>query len=212
MTRSRNSSSSGREKRPQDSTSVSLIERLKLGDADSWQRLVFLYTPLVRWWCQRQGLHREDAKDVAQEVFRTTHQKAAGLYAGGFRSWLWKTTANKIRDLRRRERGKAHAAGGSDAQELLENLPADSSGDSVVPDKASELALLVRRAMELVQPEFEPRTWQAAWRVVVDQQRPKDVAVELGMSVGAVRTAKSRVLARLRQELGELLDGEAGGG
>jgi RNA polymerase sigma-70 factor (ECF subfamily) len=55
-----------------------------------------------------------------------------------------------------------------------------------------------------VRGEFEPRTWQAFWKTAVDGRPVKDVADELGMSPGAVRVAKSRVLHRLRDELGDL--------
>jgi RNA polymerase sigma-70 factor (ECF subfamily) len=60
--------------------------------------------------------------------------------------------------------------------------------------------------MKLVRDEFEAQTWEAAWRVVVEGQRPADVATDLGMSRGAVYMAKSRVLSRLREELQGLLD------
>ena len=40
----------------------------------------------------------------------------------------------------------------------------------------------------------------------MDGNSPKEVAEELGMQPGTVRVAKSRVLARLRSELGEILD------
>jgi RNA polymerase sigma-70 factor (ECF subfamily) len=40
----------------------------------------------------------------------------------------------------------------------------------------------------------------------VEGKSPKDVGAELGMSPGAVRVAKSRVLHRLREELGDLLE------
>jgi RNA polymerase sigma-70 factor (ECF subfamily) len=56
----------------------------------------------------------------------------------------------------------------------------------------------------LIQTDFEERTWQAFWRVVVAGQSPQEVAAELAMTAGAVRVAKCRVLHRLRQELGDL--------
>jgi RNA polymerase sigma-70 factor (ECF subfamily) len=65
---------------------------------------------------------------------------------------------------------------------------------------------LIHRALELIRAEFTTRTWQAFWRIVVDGQQTIDVAQELSMQPGAVRVAKSRVLRRLRQELGELLE------
>jgi RNA polymerase sigma-70 factor (ECF subfamily) len=51
--------------------------------------------------------------------------------------------------------------------------------------------------------EFEERTWQAFWRTAVDGRSAADVGAELGMTPGAVRVAKSRVLHRLREELGD---------
>jgi RNA polymerase sigma-70 factor, ECF subfamily len=63
---------------------------------------------------------------------------------------------------------------------------------------------LFHRALDMIRAEFEPRTWQAFWQTTIDDRAPKDVAADLGMSPGAVRVAKSRVLHRLREELGDL--------
>ncbi len=65
---------------------------------------------------------------------------------------------------------------------------------------------LVGRALEVMQREFQPATWQACWAVVVEGEAPAAVAARLGMTVGAVYAAKCRVLARLRVELEGLLD------
>jgi RNA polymerase sigma-70 factor (ECF subfamily) len=65
---------------------------------------------------------------------------------------------------------------------------------------------LVGRALELMRAEFQPTTWKACWECVVNSRPAADVAAELGISVGAVYMAKSRVLSRLRQELTGLLD------
>jgi RNA polymerase sigma-70 factor (ECF subfamily) len=54
--------------------------------------------------------------------------------------------------------------------------------------------------------DFQPTTWKACWEYVVADRPPAEVAAELGISVGAVYVAKSRVLNRLRQELQGLLD------
>jgi RNA polymerase sigma-70 factor, ECF subfamily len=48
------------------------------------------------------------------------------------------------------------------------------------------------------------KMWQAFWRVVVEGRAAPDVAAELSMQPGAVRVSKSRVLARLRKELGDV--------
>jgi RNA polymerase sigma-70 factor (ECF subfamily) len=58
----------------------------------------------------------------------------------------------------------------------------------------------------LIQREVEDHTWQAFWRVVVDGQSPADVAAALGIRVNSVYLAKGRILRRLREEFGDLLD------
>ena len=50
-------------------TPISLLERLRLRpDATSWQRLVDLYTPLIRIWIGRNTVQTSDADDLVQEV------------------------------------------------------------------------------------------------------------------------------------------------
>ena len=56
----------------------------------------------------------------------------------------------------------------------------------------------------MIRGEFEPRTWEAFWQTAVEGRAAADVAAELGMTPGAVRVAKSRVLHRLRTDLGDL--------
>ena len=78
---------------------------------------------------------------------------------------------------------------------------ADAQARSASDGSAAENAGVVHRAAELVRAEFEDRTWQAFWRIVIDGHSPAHVAEDLGMSLHAVYKAKSRVLVRLRQEL-----------
>ena len=65
---------------------------------------------------------------------------------------------------------------------------------------------VLRRLLELMEGEFEPKTLQAFRRQVLDGIAADQVAAELEMSVGAAYVAKSRVLARLRKEAEGILD------
>jgi RNA polymerase sigma-70 factor (ECF subfamily) len=58
-----------------------------------------------------------------------------------------------------------------------------------------------KRALNLIRCEFEDRTWQAFWLTVVEGKSPQELSSDLGMSPGAIRVAKARVLRRLRDEL-----------
>ena len=60
--------------------------------------------------------------------------------------------------------------------------------------------------MEQVRSEFKDKTWQAFWLTVMEDRSPATLTVELGMTAAAIRQAKSRVLRRLKEECGELME------
>jgi RNA polymerase sigma-70 factor (ECF subfamily) len=195
--------------RPTQETPLSLLERLRADDAAAWRRLVDLYRPLVLFWCARGGVSTEDAEDVAQGVFAAA---ATGLgsfrrdRAGDtFRGWLRAVTRNQILLHFRRSRGHVQAAGGSDAwrslQDVAERPDVEDDGG-----EETEVGQVYRRAVEQVRSEFEDRTWQAFWLVAIEGRAPADLIETLDMSPAAIRQAKSRVLRRLKHEMGELLD------
>lgn len=189
-------------------TSPSLLAGARANDQEAWERLVCLYAPLVLHWCRQAGLHGDDAADAFQEVFQAVavHLVRFRRERPGdtFRGWLRAITRNKVNDHFRRREREPTAAGGSEARALLAQLPGlpppdpDSDPAGEPPDHA-----LLHRALEAVRPEFEPRTWEAFRLTAVEGRPAGDVAADLGMSAGAVRVAKSRVLHRLRVELGD---------
>jgi RNA polymerase sigma-70 factor (ECF subfamily) len=190
-------------------TSVTLLERVRRRDQDAWQRLLHLYTPLVAYWCRHEGVLPQDADDVCQDVFQAV---AAGLpgfrrdHAGEtFRGWLRGITRHKVLDYFRRRQGQPEAQGGTDAQLRLAGVPQSEASPPEADDPEDELIRLYHRALELVRGEFEARTWQAFWRAAVEGRAPAELAAELGMTPAAVRKAKSRVLLRLREEVGDLI-------
>ncbi len=201
---------SGGSSQPSTDTSRSLLERVKADDAAAWERLVTLYGPLVFHWCRRWDLQEEDIADIFQEVFQVlaTHIGDFRKEKKGdtFRGWVRILTRNKVMDHFRRQRREPGGVGGTDAQIRLSQLPAPAvDEEDTLADKKAEQSLFYR-ALDLIRNEFEEPTWKAFWRTAVDGQQATDVAVELFMSPGAVRVAKSRVLHRLREELGDLME------
>jgi RNA polymerase sigma-70 factor (ECF subfamily) len=190
-------------------TSRSLLARVQADEAPAWDRLVNLYTPLIVRWCRSRGLQDQDTADVLQEVFRAVVAHVGSFRkeraTDTFRGWLRRITQNKLHDHFRKRGREARAAGGSSAQERFAQVPQpEPCEDPSGSDEADE-RLLFSRALDLIRAEFADRTWRAFWRTVVEGGAAKDVAAELGMSAGAVRVAKYRVLHRLREELGDLL-------
>jgi RNA polymerase sigma-70 factor (ECF subfamily) len=189
-------------------TSRGLLERVRADDASAWEALVGLYGPLVYRWLKRWDLPEHEAADVFQDVFGALSKHIAGFQkknAGDtFRGWLHRITDNKVRDHLRKLGREPGGEGGTEAQKRLANLPEilPPEGDDSIAEH--ENVALLRAAVDLIRGEFETRTWQAFWLTAVETRSPGEVAAELNMSPGAVRVAKSRVLKRLREELGGL--------
>jgi len=210
MGSSRHQSGSAREPHSSNATSRSLLERVKADEAAAWERLVSLYAPLVFHWCRRWNLGEPDIADILQEVFQAVFVHVADFRkerpADSFRGWLRRITRNKVLDHFRRLGREPQGVGGSDAQTRLSQLPFPQSSDEGSNGDEPVERNLFYRALDLIRQDFEERTWQAFWRTAVAGESPRDVAEALSMSAGAVRVAKCRVLHRLREELGEVID------
>src|SRR5262249_60322784 len=118
--------------------------------------------------------------------------------------WLRPIRRNKVYDHFRRRGREPEGVGGTEAQGRLAEVPALPTADEDSAAGQGAERGLFRRALELIQQEFAERTWQAFWRTAVEGRPAAEVAAELSMSPGAVRVAKSRVLQRLREELGDV--------
>lgn len=194
---------------PGSSSGLSLAIRLRDGSTDAWRDLVDLYGPLIDSWCRQAGLAPESRADVGQEVFLAvfryignfdpSHAKAT------FRGWLWTITRNAVLQWIRRTASPA-GQGGSTALNRLAEIPdpwgSVSSEDP--PSNPDDTALLLSRALDQIRPEILPQTWDAFWNTTVLCRSATEVAVELGMTPMAVRQAKSRILRRLRKQLGDV--------
>ena len=201
-----NSFGSGIGNRNPETISSGLLAAVQGNGHAGWRRLVHTYGPLVYHWCRRERIQSVDAEDITQEVFRAVAFRVGDFsrnQAGStFRGWLRTITRNKIWDFQKRERRRCAKSDEYD----LENLVAAPilEGESDDPSNSDETLLLYGRVADWIRSEFRDSTWQAFFRVVIDEASAREVAEELGMSINAVYLAKSRVLRRVRDELQEL--------
>jgi RNA polymerase sigma-70 factor (ECF subfamily) len=182
-------------------TPSGLLQRLAQSpDAQAWDWFVRLYTPFFFSWARRLGLQDADAADLVQEVFALLLRKLPDFrYDPGrsFRGWLRTVLQNKHRELLRR-RGPV-TQGDWAVQDR-----ADPHGDPF--DEGDYRHEVIRRALVLLRPDFEPATWEAFVQTVTRGRPTQEVAAQLGLSLNAVRIARCRVLQRLRHELADMLD------
>ena len=186
-----------------DTTPVSLLERLRgPDDSEAWQHFNALYRPLFLAWARRLNVPPAEADDLVQEVMVVLIGHLPQFErqsAGSFRSWLRTITRNKWLELQRRRSPLPVASG-------------PTVSEPEVPDHVEEFwesefrERLLSRALELIKRDFQEKTWQAAWEVIVIARSPAEVAAQLGITVGAVRAARFRVVTRLRRDLAGMLD------
>jgi len=196
-----------------ENTSLSLLARLReSGDQASWDRVVQMYSPLLRRWLRAYEVQDADAEDLVQEVLtvlvRDLPKFQHNQQAGAFRSWLRKVLVNRLRNFWRGRQHLPLAMGSSSILERLNELEDESSQASRVWDAEHDRDVLTR-LMELIRPKFLPKTWEAFHRQLYLGQRADEVASELEMSLSSVYVARSRVLSALRREAAGLVDSVA---
>jgi len=191
-------------------TSLSLLDRLRQSPEDAdWSRLVEVYSPLLRAWLVRSEVQAADADDLVQEVLLVVHRELPTFLhnqrQGAFRSWLRQIVVYRLRNFWR-ARGRLVAAGGdSRLEEHLQQLADDGSHVSQLWDREHNLAI-ARKLLELIETRFTESTRLVFRRLVLDGADADTVALETGLSLNAIFTAKSRVLRELRRLGAGLLD------
>jgi RNA polymerase sigma-70 factor (ECF subfamily) len=189
-------------------TRHSLIVKLRdPAETAAWCEFVAIYEPLIYRLARRKGLQDADARDLFQEVSRVV----AGAVErwdpdrGSFRAWLSRIARNLLINFLTRRWSQFRGSGATSVQELLEALPA-SDPSATALFEAEYQRQLFSSATEYVRAQVAAPTWRAFWETAVEGRPAQEVATGLGLSVGTVYVARSRVLARLRQRVSQLSD------
>jgi RNA polymerase sigma-70 factor (ECF subfamily) len=190
-------------------TSVSLLDRLKVArsDASDWNRFEAVYLPLIRRWIGQVPGLGDEVDDVSQEVLLVLVREIPQFdrqREGSFRAWLRRVTVNRVR-VYRRQRHRQPAAAADQTDGFLDQM-ADSNSLLARQLDQDHDKHVCAALLSAVRPDFHQATWDAFRQFALEGRPAAQVAQELGLSVNAVVKAKSRVLNRLREEAGALLD------
>lgn len=191
-------------------TSLSLLDRLRHGpSAEDWERVHDIYRPLIRKWLARVPGLRDEIDDQTQEVLLIVVREVAGFARqreGSFRAWLRGITVNRVRGYWRDRKKRPLVGLDPSATEAFLNQLADPGGELATQWDRDHDEHVATHLLAAVRGDFQPATWEAFRRFALAGIPAAQVGAELGLSEAAVMLAKCRVLKRLREEAGGLLD------
>ena len=190
------------------STRKSLLLRIKdSDDALAWSQFADLYGPLIFRYGKRKGLQVADAADLMQDVLGRVSRSIENFdynpAIGRFRSWLFLISRQAISDLYKKRNRQPVGTGDSRIAELIADAPAQQEESLWESEYCQHL---LSWAMDQVQGQFSESTWMAFCEFGLNNRPAQEVADSLGISVGAVYIAKSRVTKRLKDTVSTIDD------
>ena len=188
-------------------TRASLILRLSdTTDVEAWDEFVTIYQPLVYRLALRKGFQHADAQELVQEVLlavsRAVERWVPDASQARFRDWLFRIARNLMINYLTRRKHRSLGTGNSGVAELLNQTCAPQSDELSLFDLEFRREVFQWAAVHVKQ-NVQSNTWEAFWLSSVDGLSIKDVAEQLGMTIGSVYIARSRVIYRLRERAKE---------
>lgn len=191
----------------------SLIIRIRdPSNRAAWDRFEQLYRPVIFRIARAKGLQHADALDLVQQVLFSVasaidrFEKRDGT--AGFRHWLSRITRNAILKALSRQ-PQDRAAGGSAVLDVLGDVPASDPETDALIDLEYRRELF-QRAAASVRADVQETTWLAFEMTALQQRSIRDTAEKLGVSVGSVYAARSRIIRRIRNAVAQLEQPEPG--
>ena len=186
-------------------TRQTLIFRLKESSEGAWSEFVGIYEEAIVRFCRSRGLQEADARDVTQEVLSALFDRIESWKpdprSGSFRAWLFRVARNiAVDQIRRRARAPQVVD-----DRLLSDVVQSNDQEEAAFVHEYRRSLFVWAAQQ-VKREVNDTTWRCFWMTAIEDRKPVDAATTLNVSVGAVYTAKCRVMARIRERTADFTD------
>lgn len=189
-------------------TRTTLLLRLRNpDDNESWREFVALYRDFIIGRARIHGLSRDLAQDAVQQVLAEINERIHQLDlhdpSRSFRSWLRQLIAWRSADIRRREFRFLPICDKPDWEAWLHDVAGTAPVPALTDDRMDDALrwAAIERAMQRVQRRVHPMTFKAFDLLVYKEKPVREVSRLTGLSHASIYTAKSRILASLREEI-----------
>ena len=194
---------------PDDSTERRFVERLQRHDERAFNELVEAYSPRVYRLVARILGRREDAEDMAQEVFVQVF-KGIGQFRGESKlgTWIYRVAINLCKNrskyLSRRHDDKQDALDAVADRQPLYQAKGVTSGQINRPDQMVEgmqIEAIMRKCIAELDPDFR----EALILRDVENLSYEEIIEITGVAEGTVKSRIHRARALLKQRVSEAL-------
>jgi RNA polymerase sigma factor (sigma-70 family) len=183
----------------EERTDIELIELARQGDKGAFGILVQRYQTIARRFATRLIADKDYAQELTQEAILQAYLSLDHLRdAARFKGWLCGIVLNIYRSHLRAQRVAFFSleamAGGLQFDAVI------PSAISVTPDKVAEERELHQTILSVINT-LEPKDRDATLLFYYDELSLQEIAVLLGVSVGAVKVRLHRARQRLKTKL-----------
>jgi len=194
---------------PDDSTERRFVERLQRHDERAFNELVEAYSPRVYRLVARILGRREDAEDMAQEVFVQVF-KGIGQFRGESKlgTWIYRVAINLCKNrskyLSRRHDDKQDALDAVADRQPLNQARGVTSGQINRPDhmvEGMQIEAIMRRCIAELEPDFR----EALILRDVENLSYEEIIEITGVAEGTVKSRIHRARALLKQRVSQAL-------
>jgi RNA polymerase sigma-70 factor (ECF subfamily) len=188
-----------------DAALAEVIRGAQRGDAAAFDRLVDAYGHRITGFLHRMTESRQDAENLAQEVFlRLVRTIGAYKHDGRFEPWIFRIAANLARDRVRRAKrapkfvtvktGGTGEAGDTDEFGSLDKIEGSSEPADAAMERGEQIDALHEALATLPEAEREVMMLRH-----FSQMSFKEIAEMADMPLGTALARAHRGLARLRE-------------
>ena len=179
-------------------TSLTLLQKLRIQDPEGWERYTKLYLPLLYNWLKNVGISEEDAQDICQEVFINIYSSLRSFEhhgKGSFRKWLRTIVNRRISDHYRKKEKDSPV------------VPIKGSGPIVLLESWENAFVneVYQQAMAMVRQKSSPRDWEIFEKLHFSVKTFEEIAEEYKITANSAAVIRCRILHKLSEIVGDFV-------